>query len=113
MQDGTEFSHLTPAPRSMAHNMPAPSREAELEARKKVFKMKFEWLIEPKFVSTVVPRFSIIKLLIDGVVEDIGVIWDSKANGHNATLWAPSFMLDDCEDVKEYVVKWLAVPMCQ
>ena len=53
------------------------------------------------------------KVIIDGVVTDIRVIWDSKSNGHNATLWAPSFMLDDCGDVEEHVVKWLAIPVGQ
>ena len=112
-RDGTEFFHLSAAPKGMVHNLPAPSREAELEARKKVFKLKFQWHLEKKFVSLCVPRFSIVKVLVDGVVTDIRVIWDSKSNGHNATLWAPSFMLDDCGDVEEHVVKWLAIPMGQ
>ena len=58
----------------MVHNLPAPSCEAELEARKKVFKLKFEWQLEHKFVSLVVPRFFIVKLLVDGVVIDMRVI---------------------------------------
>ena len=49
------------------------------------------------------------KLLVDGVIIDIRVIWYSKSNGHTATRWAPSFMLDDCRDVQEYMVKWLTV----
>ena len=42
---------------------------------------------------------------------DIRVIWDSKCNGHNAMLWAPCFLLDDCGDAQEHVVKWLTVPV--
>ncbi len=41
---------------------------------------------------------------------DIRVVWNLKLNGHNATLWAPGFMLDDIEDVGEMVTKWLTVP---
>ncbi len=49
--------------------------------------------------------------MVDGEVLDIWVVWNSKSNGCNATLWAPSFMLDDIGDVKEMVVEWLAVPV--
>jgi hypothetical protein len=42
---------------------------------------------------------------------DIHVVWNSKLNGHNATLWAPGFMLDDIGDVVKMVTKWLAVPV--
>ena len=112
-RDGIEFFHLSAAPKGMAHNLPAPSREADIEARKKVFKLKFQWNLETEFVSLCVPRFSIVKLMKDGIVLDIRVIFDLKSNGNNATLWAPSFMLDDCGDVEEHVVKWLATPMGQ
>jgi hypothetical protein len=37
-------------------------------------------------------------------------VWNSKSNGHNATLWAPGFILDDIGNVKEMVIKWLSVP---
>jgi hypothetical protein len=37
--------------------------------------------------------------------------WDSKANGHNAVLWAPSFMLCDFGGLEEIVVRWLSVPV--
>ena len=73
MMDRIEFLHLT-SPQGMVHNLPAPSREDELQARKKVLKLKFESQLERKFVSLVVPRFSIVKLLVDGVVIDIEVI---------------------------------------
>ena len=60
-----------------------------------------------------VPYFSIVELLVDRVVIDIRVIWDSKSNDHNVMLWDPSFMLDNCGDLQEYVVKWLAVSVVQ
>ena len=113
-RDGIEFWHLGPAPRGMVHNLPAPSREAEIESRKKVFKLKFQGNLDAKrFVNLCVPRFAITKVMLDSVVVDIRVVWDSKSNGHNATLWAPGFMLDDAGDLVELVVKWLAVPMSQ
>jgi hypothetical protein len=54
----------------------------------------------------ITPRFSIVK-----VVVDIHIVWNSKSSGHNATLWAPGFMLDDIGDVVKMVTKWLAVPV--
>ena len=48
---------------------------------------------------------------MDGVIREIRVVWNSKSNGHNATLWAPGFMLDDIGDVIEMVTKWLSVPV--
>ena len=86
MRDGSEFFHLTVAPKGMMRNLPAPSREAEIEARKKVFKLKFQWHLEKKLVSLLIPRFSIVKVMTDGVVADIRVFFDSKSNGHNMTL---------------------------
>ena len=104
------------APTGMVHNLPAPSREDEIESRKKVFKLKFQWYLERnKFVNVCVTRFAIVKVMLDSVVVvvDIRVVWDSKSNGHNATLWAPGFMLDDAGDLVELVVKWLTVPIGQ
>lgn len=112
-RDGVEFFHLSRAPSGMTHNLPAPSREAEIETRKKVFKLKFQWYIEKKYVNLVIGRFAVVKLIVDGVVVDIRVVWDSKSNGHNATLWSPKFRLDDCSDLEECVVKWLAVPVAE
>ena len=43
--------------------------------------------------------------MVDAEVLDIWFVWNSKSNGHNATLWAPGFMLDDIGDVKEMVIK--------
>ena len=112
--DGIQFWHLSNPPRGMTHNLPSPSCEAEIIAREKVFRMRYQGYIEGyKEVKLVVGPFSVVKLMVDDEVLDIRVVWDSKSNGHNATLWAPGFMLDDCEDVKNMVVKWLSIPMGQ
>ena len=111
MRDGTEFFHLAEAPKGLPHNLPSPSWKAELESRYKVFKLKFQHYVEPKYVDLVVPRFAVVKVVVDGVVQDIRVVWDSKSNGHNLTLWAPGFMLPTLGDVEEHVAKWLAMPL--
>ncbi len=67
--------------------------------------------IERGYTDLITQRFPVVKVMVDGEVLDIQVICNSKSNGHNATLWAPSFMLDDIGDVKEMLVKWLAVPV--
>jgi hypothetical protein len=46
--------------------------------------------IEKGFTDLITQKFSIIKAVVD-----IQVVWNSKSNGHNATLWASGFMLDD------------------
>ena len=111
MRDGVPFYHIAPSPKGHAHNMPSPSQEAEIECRKKVFQLRFRHFIERGFTDLITQRFSVVKLMIDGEVLDIRVVWNSKSNGHNATLWAPGFMLDDVGDVMEMVTKWLSVPV--
>jgi hypothetical protein len=56
-------------------------------------------------------RFPVVKVMVEGEVLNIQVMWNSKSNWHNATLWAPGFILDDIWDIKEMVVKWLAIPV--
>ncbi len=51
------------------------------------------------------------KLRVCIVGSYLSVVWDSKSNGHNTTLWAPGFTLDDIRDVIEMGTKWLAVPV--
>ena len=106
MRDGSLFYHVAPCLVGHAHNMPSPSREAEIWCRKKVFQLQYWHFIERGFTDLITPRFSIVKAVVD-----IRVVWNSKLNGHNATLWAPGFMLDDIGDVIEMVTKWLAVPV--
>jgi hypothetical protein len=86
--------------------MPLSSRDAEIWCRKKVFQLRYRHFIEKGFTDLITPHFSIVKAVVD-----IRVVWNSKSNGHNATLWAPGFMLDDIGDVLEMVTKWLAVPV--
>ncbi len=45
------------------------------------------------------------------MIHEIWVVWNSSSNGHNETLWAPGFMLDDIGDVIKMVTKWLSVPV--
>ena len=111
MRDGIPFYHLAAPPMGHAHNMPAPSRQAEIKTRKKVFQLRYRHFIERGFTDLITQRFSVVKLEVDGVIREIRVVWNSKSNGHNATLWAPGFMLDDIGDVIEMVTKWLSVPV--
>jgi hypothetical protein len=111
MQDGIPFYHIAPSPVGHAYNMPFPSHQAEIETRKKVFQLWYWHFIERGFTDLITQCFLAVKLEHDGIILDIQVVWNSKSNGHNATQWAPGFMLDDIVDVKEMVIKWLSVPM--
>ncbi len=71
--------------------------------------MRLRGFIEKGYTDLITQRFPVVKVMVGEEVLDIQVVWNSKSNGHNATLWAPGFMLDDIGDVKEMVVKWLAV----
>jgi hypothetical protein len=62
-------------------------------------------------MDLITQRFPVVKVMVDGEVLNIQFVWDSKSNRHNVTLWVPGFMLDDIGDVKEMVIKWLAVPV--
>jgi hypothetical protein len=91
--------------------MPSPSREAKIECRKKVFQLCYRHFIERGLIDLITQQFSVVKLMVDGEVRDIWVVWNSKSNGHNSTLWAPGFTLNDVGEVIEMVNKWLAVPV--
>ncbi len=106
MRDGVPFYHIAPSPVGQAHNTPSPSREAEIECRKKVFQLRNRHFVERGFTDLITQHLSIVKPVVD-----IRVVWNSNSNGHNATLWAPGFMLDDVGDVIEMVTQWLAVPV--
>jgi hypothetical protein len=81
MRDGTPFYYIAACLVGRAHNMPSPSREAELECRKKVFQLRYQHFIERGFTDLITQRFSIVKAVVD-----IRVVWNSKSNGHNVTL---------------------------
>jgi len=104
-RDGTPFWRLAEPPRGMRRNPPAPSRDAEVKMRRKVFKLKYQGYLEPGNVKLVIPRFAVPK------ADDIRVVWDSSINGHNKTLWAPGFMLDSFHDVENMAIRWLTVPV--
>jgi hypothetical protein len=80
--------------------MPSPLREAKIWCRKKVFQLRFRHFIKKGFTDLITQQFSIVKAVVD-----IRVVWNSKSNGHNATLWAPGFMLDEIGGVIEMVTK--------
>lgn len=87
-------------------NIETETREHEILTREKIFRMRFNWYLERRDdIKLIIPRFTVPK------AEDVRVVWDSKANGHNACLWAPSFILGDFRDLEEIVVKWLSVPV--
>jgi hypothetical protein len=111
MRDGIPFYHLCPAPRGHAHDTPSPSKKTEIKCRKNVLQLRLRCFIEKGYTDLITQRFPVVKVMVEGEVLDIQVMWNSKSNGHNATLWAPGFMLDDIGDVKEMVVKWLAIPV--
>jgi hypothetical protein len=98
MRDGMPFYHIAPCPVGHAHNMPSPSREAKIECRKKFFQLRYRHFIEKGFTDLITQRFSIVKAMVD-----IQVVWNSKSNRHNATLWAPGFMLDHIGDIIKMV----------
>lgn len=106
-RDGVEFWKLDTPPSGIFPNIPAETREAELTIRKKIFKLLFRGYQEHGFVKLVIPRFSIVKATEGNVITDIRCIWDCKANGLNAVLWAPGFRLPSAEDAKNMVVKYL------
>ncbi|KAL7466321.1 hypothetical protein ACHAXS_006626, partial [Conticribra weissflogii] len=104
-RDGSKLWHLTDGPSGYLHNTPTSTREAELELRAKVLKLCFQWYCEPGYVKLVIPQFAVEK------PGDIRCVFDSKKNGRNATLWAPSFMLPTSQDAEDLVIKWLSIPV--
>jgi hypothetical protein len=87
-------------------NIKTDTREDELLTREKILRLRMCGYLESGEVKLVVPRFTVPK-----AGNDVRVVWDSKANGHNACLWAPSFLLGDSGDLEEMVFKWLSKPV--
>jgi hypothetical protein len=111
MRDGTPFYHLAASPVGYTQNMPSPSQQAEIKTWKKVFQLQYWHNIERGFTNLITRHFSIVKLEVDGEIQEIRVVWNSKSNGHIASLWAPGFMLNDIGDVIEMMTKWLSTPV--
>ena len=113
-RDGVEFWHLAnpPTGRHFA-NIPATTREGELQIRAKVLQLVFRWYLEKGPLDLVIPTFPVEKVVDENstMVLDIRAVWDAKRNGLNATLWCPKFCLPTTRDAEDLVVKWLSVPV--
>eukprot|EP00956_Cyclotella_meneghiniana_P022887 scaffold43790_cov38-Cyclotella_meneghiniana.AAC.3 len=110
-RDGVEFWHLADPPKGMHfQNIPASSREAELQLRTKVFQLSFRWYLEKGPPDLITPRFPVEKVVDDDrKVLDIRGVWDAKWNGLNATLWSPGFALPTVQDGADFADKLLTV----
>ena len=98
-RDGVPFWKVTNPPTGYMLNMKAPSHEAELATRLKIFKLKFSYYLDRDMVNLLIPRFIVPKVVADdGTILDVRCVWDCKINGHNKTLYAPSFMLPTALD---------------
>ena len=76
-RDGTAFWRLTKPPTGHLRNMAVPSREAELAARLKVFKLKFQYYLDSAFTDLLIPRFTVPKVVSeDGTILDVRCVWD-------------------------------------
>ena len=114
-RDGIPFLKETKPPRGFMPNMPSPSREAELSTRLKIFKLKYNYYIEESDdITLAIPRFTVPKVVAeDGTILDVRCVWDCKINGHNATVFAPGFMLPTSLCAEDQVVKWLSVTVAE
>ena len=70
-RDGVPFWRTSNPPKGYHRNMVAPSREAELLTRVKIFKLKYNWYIEDSPADLVIPRFIVPKLVVEDVVLDV------------------------------------------
>ena len=101
-------------PQGYMKNMVAPSFEAELLTHVKMFKLWFNYYIDLDHTNLLIPRFIVPKVVDeDGTILDVRCVWDCKINGHNATLFAPSFMLPTALDAEDQVVKWLPMTVSE
>jgi len=106
-REGPRMFRMGELPKGMTRNAPTPSRSAELEVRKKIFKLNYRGYTEVGFVDLVQPRFPVVKTMVDGEVTDIRVVWNSRSNGYNERIWAPGFNLPSWLDAENMVIKWL------
>ena len=108
MRDGVRCWQLpdTTLPTGRMPNIPTETRDEELLTREKIFRMRFAGYLEKGVVKCVLPRFTVPK-----AGNDVRVVWNAKSNGHNAVLWADSFLLGDSGDLEEITVKWISMPV--
>jgi hypothetical protein len=85
-RDGIKLMQLpgTTLPRGRHPNVKTETCEDELLTREKILRLRIYGYLEESDVKLVVPRFTVLK-----AGNDARVVWDSKANGHNACLWVP------------------------
>ncbi|KAL7524590.1 hypothetical protein ACHAXR_000640, partial [Thalassiosira sp. AJA248-18] len=84
--DGVHFWKTAEPPRGNMKNMTAPSRNAELLAPEKVFKLWTPRFIVPKVIEN--------EGTSEEKIVDVRLVWDCKINGFN-----------------DQVVKWLLIPV--
>lgn len=115
-RDGVKWWRLTTPPKGYMRNVKAPSREAELLTRLKIFKLKVKYYLDRSKLdldtmpTLLTPRFTVNKIVLDdGTVKDVRCVWDCTVNGLNATLYQPGFMMPSASDAEDQVVKWLSV----
>ena len=70
-RDGVPFWRKTDPPEGSCQNMSAPSREAELLTRVKIFKLKYNGYLEKGLVKLVISRFIVAKVVVEEVVKDV------------------------------------------
>ena len=105
-RDGVRFCHLAKPERWFGRNYPAPPREAELKLRGKEDKLWYRRYITRGFIDLLVARFT-----VDKAGDDIRAVWDSRRNGHNATLWSPSFRMPTFRNLTNMAIKHLGVSL--
>jgi hypothetical protein len=93
-------------PQGRMPNIKTDTREDELLTREKILMLRLCAYLEAGLIKLAIPWFTVPK-----AGDDVSVVWDSKANGYNACLWAPGFLLGDSGDLKEIVFKWLSKPV--
>ena len=103
--------HWGPALKGFTQNNPSKSREVEIEVRKKLFWLNFRGYPEAGRADLVQGRFSVTKVVRDGEVLDIRVMFNSRSNGYNETIWVPELRLPMWLDTTNMVCKWLNMPV--
>jgi hypothetical protein len=53
---------------------------------KEALQLRLRGFIERGYTDLITQRFPVVKVMVDGEVLDIQVVWNSKSNWHNATL---------------------------
>ena len=105
-KDGVRLLKHSKPTKGYMSNMTAPSCEAELLTRLKIFKLKFQYYLDQEHLLLLCPQFTVPKTLLeDGTITDVRCVWDCTINGLNAMLYSPGFMLPTGSDAEDQVVK--------